>query len=86
MKFAIFLLRHTTTLGVRETLATRYSLPRTIETVETRFGPVRIKVATLPDGTTKASPEHDDCEAQATERGVAIVEVWLAAQDAFRAR
>lgn len=80
------LLVHSTTLGVRETLATRYSLPRTIESVETKFGPVRMKVATLPDGTTKAAPEHDDCQARATEHSVAIAEVWLAAQQAFRAR
>lgn len=78
------LLRHSTTLGVRETQATRYSLPRTGETIETKFGPVRMKVATLPDGTTKASPEHDDCAARAIEKGVSVGEVWLAAIRAWQ--
>ena len=73
------LLSHTTTLGVRETTVTRYSLPRWSETVETIYGSVRMKVATLPDGSRKASPEHDDCAARANEKGVSVGEVWLAA-------
>ena len=80
------LLRHSTTLGLRETIVTRYSLARTVETVETRYGPVRVKVATLPDGALKASPEHDDCAARATQYSVPVVEVWLAALQTFRAR
>jgi uncharacterized protein (TIGR00299 family) protein len=77
------LLRHTSTLGVRETSVARYSLPREIETVQTEYGPIRLKVATLPDGSRKASPEHDDCVARAAENGVAINAVWLAAVRAF---
>lgn len=78
------LLRHTTTLGVRETSLTRYSLPRKIETVETIYGPVRIKVATLPDGSTKASPEHEDCVARASEHGVGVSDVWLACLQSYK--
>jgi uncharacterized protein (TIGR00299 family) protein len=77
------LLRHTTTLGVREASVTRHSVPREIETVQTAYGSVRMKVAKLPDGTIKASPEHDDCVARATEGGVSVAEVWLAAVTAF---
>ncbi len=73
------LLRHTTTLGVREYPVTRYSLDRRIETVQTPYGLVRVKIATLPDGRMKAAPEHDDCVARAAERGVSVREVWLAA-------
>jgi uncharacterized protein (TIGR00299 family) protein len=80
------LLRHTSTLGVRETPVTRHSLPREIDTVQTQYGPVRVKVATMPDGSRKASPEHDDCAARAAENGVAINLVWLAAISSFRAR
>jgi len=78
------LLRHTTTLGVRETVVTRHSLPRTIQTVETVYGAVRVKVATLPDGSSKAAPEHDDCVARASEHGVSVGDVWLAAVQASR--
>jgi len=78
------LLRHTTTLGVRQYTVSRYSVDRRIETVSTPYGAVRVKIATLPDGSIKAAPEHDDCAARAIEHGISIREVWLAALDAFR--
>jgi uncharacterized protein (TIGR00299 family) protein len=78
------LLRHTTTLGVREETVTRYSLARRFETVETIYGSVRMKVASLPDGSQKASPEHDDCSARANEKGVSVGDVWLAAMKSWR--
>ena len=77
------LLRHTTTLGVRETKVTRHSLPRRMESVETDYGTVRMKVATLPDGSQKAAPEHEDCVARAMEHGVSVGEVWRAAMKSF---
>lgn len=73
------LLRHTTTLGVRQYTVTRYSVERRIETVQTPYGPVRVKIASLPNGTEKAAPEHDDCMARAQEHNTTIREVWLAA-------
>ena len=79
------LLRHTTTLGVRETAVARHSLPRHVETVQTVYGAIRMKVATLPDGSVKASPEHDDCAAQAGLHGVGVSDVWLAAIQAGKA-
>lgn len=77
------LLRHSTTLGVRETAVTRYSLPREFHTVSTEYGEVRVKVARLPDGSVKSSPEHDDCVVRAEAHGVAVSQVWLAAMRAF---
>jgi uncharacterized protein (DUF111 family) len=84
-KLRALLLLHTSTLGVRETCVTRHSLPREIQTAQTQFGAVRMKVATLPDGSRKASPEHDDCVARAAEHGVTVSAVWLAATAAFAA-
>ena len=78
------LLRHTTTLGVREQTVTRYSIQRRVETIETKYGPVRIKLANLPDGSVKIAPEHDDCSDRAVEHGVSVSEVWMAALQAFR--
>jgi uncharacterized protein (TIGR00299 family) protein len=67
--------RLTTTLGVRRTDAQRTALPREIRTV-TAFGqPVAIKVATLPDGTFRLKPEHDDVFAAAAATGKSIAEV-----------
>ena len=84
-KLRVLLLRHTSTLGVRETAVARHSLPREIQTMQTQYGPVRVKVATLPDGSRKASPEHDDCVARAVENSVTVNTVWLAALGSFGA-
>jgi pyridinium-3,5-bisthiocarboxylic acid mononucleotide nickel chelatase len=84
-KLRALLLRNTSTLGVRETSVARHSLPREVQTVQTEYGPVRVKVATLPDGSRKASPEHDDCAARAEENNTTVREVWLAAINTFSA-
>ena len=54
---AIF--RHTTTLGVRETLCRRYVLRRETHTVETPYGPVRVKRAE-GYGVEREKAEYDD--------------------------
>ena len=51
--------KHTTTIGVRETLAHRYVLERDIETVATPYGEVRKKVSS-GYGVTRVKYEHDD--------------------------
>lgn len=63
---AIF--RHTTTLGVRRTSASRTVLAREAKSIQVFGHPVAVKVATLPDGSTRAKPEFDDVArvAQAT--------------------
>lgn len=80
------LLRHTTTLGVREYNVTRYCVDRRIETVQTRYGPVRVKIGELPDGSVKVAPEHDDCLARASEHQVSVREVWVAVMQTIRLR
>src|SRR6185436_7348652 len=55
------LLRETTTLGVRYHEAKRRVLQRAIETVDTRYGPVRIKVARDGARTLHFQPEYEDC-------------------------
>ena len=52
------LFAETSTLGIREHTVERHALPREIQTVGTRYGPVRVKVAQLDDGSTKSSPEY----------------------------
>jgi len=74
------LFAETSTLGVRRQTMTRQCLPRTTEAVETRFGSVRVKVAHLPDGTTRAAPEYEDCRRLAETHGVPLQEVYRAAQ------
>ena len=50
---------NSTTLGIRERLETRWLLPRRQQSLETPWGPVPIKVATLPDGSLRCKAEHD---------------------------
>jgi len=51
--------RNTTTIGIRETLKSRYVLERTIEKEDTEFGLVRKKVSN-GYGITREKYEHDD--------------------------
>lgn len=69
------LFEETTTLGVRRRLTERASLARRIEDRATSFGPVRVKIATLPDGTERLAPEHADMVRIATERRLPLIEV-----------
>jgi hypothetical protein len=78
------LFAETTTLGVRRRRVERDVLGREVRTVETRYGPVRIKVALLDGVELGAQPEHDDCLARARERGVALREVIAAAMASHR--
>lgn len=76
------LFQETTTLGVREQRVTRWALQRQMRIVDTLYGGVRVKVASLSDGAHKFSPEHDDCIMRAAEHSVSVREVWLAAMHA----
>lgn len=74
------LFSETSTLGVREMSIRRHSLKREIRTVETPYGSVRVKIAHLPQGDSKIAPEYEDCRKLAAESGIAIREVYLAAE------
>jgi pyridinium-3,5-bisthiocarboxylic acid mononucleotide nickel chelatase len=82
-KLRDLLFRHTTTLGIREQTILRSALPRYFETVETPFGSVQVKFTTLPDGSKKFAPEHEDCATRAREHNVSVREVWLSAIQAI---
>ncbi len=73
----------TSTLGVRRSRIERVSLPRTFETVETRVGAIRLKVARWGE-ITRATPEYEDCRRAAEVYHTPLVEVMAAAQEAYR--
>ena len=58
-EMAALMLRHTTTLGVRVQTCRRYTLARAEHTLDTPFGPVRVKTAS-GWGVTRAKPEWED--------------------------
>jgi len=65
---------HTTTLGIREQYLNRYTLDRTITTVDTPYGPLRQKVAS-GYGVERKKFEYDDLARVAKEQGVGIREI-----------
>lgn len=79
------LFAETTTFGVRRSAWTRSKLERRSETVETPYGPIRMKIGLKKNEVVRASPEYDDCAAAAVARGVALECVMIAAQEAWRA-
>ena len=66
---------HSSTLGVREHWQHRWILPRRQEQRQTPLGPVRIKWATLPDGSRRGKAEHGDLEALAHHHQLPLQEV-----------
>ncbi|HEY0882637.1 MAG TPA: nickel pincer cofactor biosynthesis protein LarC [Archangium sp.] len=77
------LLRETTTLGVRETAVTRTALERRHETVQTPWGPVRVKIGFRGNDVLNATPEFEDCRAVATAANVPLKDVQAAAIAAY---
>ncbi len=76
--------RETTTLGVRISRAERRVLERKHVTVETSYGPIRVKVGSRNGQVLNAAPEFEDCRRAALDRGVPLKEVMEAARAAFR--
>lgn len=67
--------RHSTSLGLREQLQSRWVLPRRSIELATPLGLVRIKQARLPDGRWRSKPEHDDLVALARQHTLGIDQV-----------
>ncbi len=78
------LFSETTTIGVRMHPVERRKLEREERTVETAYGPVKIKIARWDKRVMNAAPEYRDCLRLAEEKGVPLKEVWQAALAASR--
>jgi len=73
------ILTETTSLGVRSYTVRRRALAREIVTLETDFGPIRVKVARHLGQVASVSPEYRDCVAAARARAIPLKQVWQAA-------
>ncbi len=62
----------TTTLGVRRREEQRETLARRWETVDTTWGPVRIKIASMNGTVSNYAPEYEDCRALAEAQQVPL--------------
>ncbi|MBZ5665340.1 MAG: nickel pincer cofactor biosynthesis protein LarC [Acidobacteriia bacterium] len=62
----------TTTLGVRRREEHRLTLSRRWETVDTTWGPVRIKIANMNGSVSNYAPEYEDCRTLAEAQHVPL--------------
>jgi uncharacterized protein (TIGR00299 family) protein len=81
-RLARLIFAETTTLGVRIRHERRQALSRRWVGVQTRWGEVRVKIASLNGSISNFAPEYDDCRRIAREHSVPLKAVM---QDAIRA-
>jgi hypothetical protein len=75
-KMISFMFKHTTTIGIRESLSNRYVLDRCDKTVNTNYGEVRVKRSS-GYGVVREKAEYDDLERIAVENGIDISEIRM---------
>ena len=80
------LFAETTTLGIRAYEVQRRALERRIVSVETKYGPIDVKVAQLNGHIIKEMPEYEQCRQAAREANVPLRVVEEAARNAFAKR
>lgn len=69
----------TSTIGLRYYPVGRIEMERSMQTVETPFGPIRVKVARGQDGSANAAPEFEDCSKAAALHRVPVKQVMAVA-------
>lgn len=81
----------TTTFGIRRHDATRTKLERRTETVETRYGSIRLKIGSYRGREVTVAPEYEDCRKAAGQHKVALrvvvseaVQAWGGSSGAAR--
>src|SRR5713226_7836416 len=80
---ALFLLRESSTLGVRIQQMQRLKAQRTQEPVETPLGTMLVKVKRLGTRIISATPEYEECRRVALQRNMPLEEVYEVAQRAI---
>lgn len=85
-RLAGLVLAQSTALGVRRRIEQRFELPRRLEPIETPFGRISVKVATLPDGSERAVPEFEHVREASERCGRSLREVSEAARLAWANR
>ena len=83
-EFSEWLLRETTTFGIRRQVWDRRKLQRKFEKVATSHGEITIKLGILNGETVHATPEFESCRAAAASHCVSFAKVYAAAQVAGR--
>jgi uncharacterized protein (TIGR00299 family) protein len=74
-RFSDFILRETTTIGLRWRLDNRIKARRRMKEIQTIYGFIRFKLAETGNGSLQAFPEYEDCKRVALEKKVPLLEV-----------
>ncbi len=74
-EFADFVLRETTAIGLRWRTESRVIARRRMETIDTAYGPINCKIASLGNEIVNIAPEYEDCKRAALEKGVPLKKV-----------
>ena len=85
-RFVEHLLRHSSTFGVKVLDVGRVCLARRAERVETRLGPVDVKVGLWAGEVLKVTPEYESCRRLAQAREMPLGEVYGEVQAAIAKR
>jgi uncharacterized protein (DUF111 family) len=80
------LLAQTSTLGARICREQRVELERRKENVVTDIGEATVKVAILPGGGERMSPEYESCKALAAASGRTLIDVFEIVRSAWRSK
>jgi len=71
--------RESSTFGVRTSMVQRNCLERRLETVQTSYGQVQVKIGKWRGRDVTVSPEYEDCRQVARKNGVPLTTVYEAA-------
>ncbi len=82
-KFSDIIFNETTTLGIRVSRSARYCMNREFVKVNTMYGDVRIKIASIGD-IHKYSPEYEDCKSIALKTGLSLTKVYELVNETYR--
>ena len=77
------LFKQTSTIGIRKWIASRHVLAREAHNVETKWGTLEGKLATLPDGEKRFSPEYEACRRISESNEVSIQTVYQEATASY---
>jgi len=78
------IMSETGTLGVRIQTIPRFCIERRIETVDTVFGKIRVKLAITGGAVRSANPEYEDCALAARKKGKPLYIIIETAREAAR--
>lgn len=71
-----FLLKETTTLGMRWREEERVRADREVLTLQTKYGAIRFKLARWEGKRVNLSPEYEDCKRLATRTGIPLKDIF----------